>query len=261
MRPMVARRTMIVLLIGLGPASRVGLIVAIGGEVPPALTPPTSLNEPADGPAGPGPSLDNGPLFVIPGVNGPPRVRTRGVPLPTLEPTGASNASNTPPLIGPSERTSPLSAATGQPMPVESSSEIFPNAMKPPEVNPEPGGTAPAPRPVQGPSPIAPRRPPNFLGRFFPTPFNAGRGGDDGSRIVVEPSTDPAAEAALKRRLERQIRETLTDRVSHVEVRVVGRDVNIRARAVRFWQRRAVRRALETLPGLAGYHPTVEILD
>jgi hypothetical protein len=37
--------------------------------------------------------------------------------------------------------------------------------------------------------------------------------------------------------------------------------VTIRARATRFWQRRAVRRSLETLPGLAGYRPTIELLD
>ena len=82
-----------------------------------------------------------------------------------------------------------------------------------------------------------------------------------GQSIKVEPSTDPAAEAALKRRIERQIRELLGDRVGDVEVRIVGRDITIRARAVRFWQRRAVRRTLETLPGLAGYRARVEMGD
>jgi hypothetical protein len=49
--------------------------------------------------------------------------------------------------------------------------------------------------------------------------------------------------------------------VHDVEVRVVGPEVTIRAKASRFWQRRTVRRALETLPGLAGYRHTVEIID
>jgi hypothetical protein len=105
------------------------------------------------------------------------------------------------------------------------------------------------------------RRPPSILGRFLPAPFAGGRDEGDRSTITIEPSTDPAAEAALKRRIERQIHESLGDRVRDVEVRVVGRDVTIRARATRFWQRRTVRRTLETLPGLAGYRPTVEILE
>jgi hypothetical protein len=81
------------------------------------------------------------------------------------------------------------------------------------------------------------------------------------SAITAEPSTDPAAEAALKRRIERQVHEALGDRVRDVEVRVIGRDVTIRARSTRFWQRRGVRRALESLPGLAGYKPSIELLD
>jgi hypothetical protein len=99
------------------------------------------------------------------------------------------------------------------------------------------------------------------LSRFLPAPFATSRSGEPGSAITVEPSTDPAAEAALKRRIERQIHESLGDRVHDVEVRIVGRDVTIRARATRFWQRRTVRRSLETLPGLAGYRPKVEIIE
>jgi hypothetical protein len=105
------------------------------------------------------------------------------------------------------------------------------------------------------------RRTPGILGRFLPPPFSPGRGGAEPTTITVEPSTDPAVEAALKRRIERQVRESLADRVREVEVRVVGRDVTIRAKATRFWQRRAVRRTLETLPGLAGYRPKIEILE
>jgi hypothetical protein len=95
--------------------------------------------------------------------------------------------------------------------------------------------------------------PPSFIpGRNVPSPR---------STITVEPRTDPAADAALKRRLERQVALALGDRARSVEVRVVGRDVTIHAGSVKFWQRRNVRRTLETLPGLKGYHATVEVDD
>jgi hypothetical protein len=93
-----------------------------------------------------------------------------------------------------------------------------------------------------------------------PPAFLTGRSpAEPRSAITVEPRTDPAADAALKRRLERQIQESLGDRVRSVEVRVVGREVTILAKTTRFWQRRTVRRALETLPGLNGYHATVQV--
>ena len=78
-----------------------------------------------------------------------------------------------------------------------------------------------------------------------------------------EPKTksDPAADAELKRRIERQVREALGDRIKSAEVRVVGRNVAIRAEASRFWQRRGVRRTLESLPGLAGYRTTIDVGD
>jgi hypothetical protein len=105
------------------------------------------------------------------------------------------------------------------------------------------------------------RRPGSLFSRFLAAPFSSERGSGEGSTITVEPSTDPAAEAAVKRRIERQIHESLGDRVQDVEIRILGRDVTIRARAARFWQRRSVRRSLESLPGLAGYRSRVEILE
>jgi hypothetical protein len=113
-------------------------------------------------------------------------------------------------------------------------------------------------------TPPSPRRSPSVFSRFVPGALSGGRGGSgsgEDSTITVEPSTDPAAEAAFKRRIERQIHEALGDRVREVDVRILGREVTIRARATRFWQRRTVRRSLETLPGLAGYHAAVEILE
>ena len=72
---------------------------------------------------------------------------------------------------------------------------------------------------------------------------------------------DPAAESALKRRVERQAREAVGDRVQSVEVRVIGKDVAIRAHGVRFYQKRAVRKSLESLPALSGLRSVIEVGD
>jgi hypothetical protein len=81
------------------------------------------------------------------------------------------------------------------------------------------------------------------------------------SSITVEPRSDPAVEAAIKRRVEKQIRQTLGDRVRSAEVRVDGRSIVIRVQAAHFWQRRGVRRNLESLSLPSGYKARVEMLD
>jgi len=145
-------------------------------------------------------------------------------------------------------------------LPLESVAEPGATVSRP-EERQSPSAVNPSTTPESRPGPPVPRRPPSRFGRLLPSPFSAGRGDNDQSAITVEPSTDPASEAALKRRIERQIHESLADRVHDVEVRVVGPEVTIRAKATRFWQRRTVRRSLESLPGLAGYRHKVEILD
>jgi hypothetical protein len=79
--------------------------------------------------------------------------------------------------------------------------------------------------------------------------------------VAVEPRTDPAADAALKRRIEKQAREAVGGKVGSIDVRVVGREVTILAHGARFWQKRAVRSTLEALPGLSGYKAVVELVD
>jgi hypothetical protein len=76
-----------------------------------------------------------------------------------------------------------------------------------------------------------------------------------------ESPSEPKSDGEVKRKIERQIRENLGDRVRSVEVRVNGKNVLVVARASRFWQKRAVRRALETLPALSGYRAHVELDD
>jgi hypothetical protein len=61
--------------------------------------------------------------------------------------------------------------------------------------------------------------------------------------------------------VERQVREAVGDRVRFAEVRVVDRDVTIRVRVSRFWQKRGVRHSLESLPVLNGYRTKVDVLD
>ena len=61
---------------------------------------------------------------------------------------------------------------------------------------------------------------------------------------------DPAVESALKRTLEKRIGEVAGDRLKDVEVLVIDRRVIIRARVQRFWQRAAVRKAIESLQEL-----------
>jgi hypothetical protein len=82
-----------------------------------------------------------------------------------------------------------------------------------------------------------------------------------GSKIEFDPRSDPAADAALKQRVERVIRQSAGPHVRAAEVSVIDRSIVIRARADRFFNRRAVKRRLESLPGLAGYETRVEIVD
>jgi hypothetical protein len=81
------------------------------------------------------------------------------------------------------------------------------------------------------------------------------------SSITVEPRSDPTAEAAAKKRIEKQVQQAVGDRVRSVEIRVSGRSVVIRAQAARFWQRWGVRRSLENMPLPSGYRARVEMID
>lgn len=110
------------------------------------------------------------------------------------------------------------------------------------------------------PSSLPARR--GFLGGRWVNPF-LGRPPMDDSRsdIRAEPRTDPAADAMLKRRVEKQAVNAVGDRVRSVEVHVVGRSITIQARGVKIFQRRAVRRDLERLPGISGYRSVVELVD
>jgi hypothetical protein len=249
-------------------------------DEPPPLAPPGTGGAPVSTPP-PAPAAASsrpapGPVLAVPGSPGFHRLGGR-TGLPTLEPAGSAAADELPPLTGPAA----MPAAPPSPVPAPALAPA--TAPAPVETNRRPAGLAPRGRPLTiesvpaGDSPdlppitpsrslaprttvLPPRRLPGLFSRFGVPPLVLGRGGGDpGASITVEPRSDPAAEAAVKRRVERQISESFGDRLKSVEVRVVGRDVTIRARATRFWQRRSLRRSLESLPTPSGYRTTVDL--
>ncbi len=100
-----------------------------------------------------------------------------------------------------------------------------------------------------------------MFGRLLGLPGSREESANPRSSISVEPRSDPAAEAAAKKRIEKQVQAAVGDRVRSVEIEVSGRTVMIRAQAARFWQRRAVRRSLETMTLPSGYRARVEMVD
>ena len=210
------------------------LLVSTGSawaaEEPPPLTPPARMPPTADAPAeSPAPIPENRPVLVVPGVTAPrsrPRTTLAAppvVPDPIVEPGGAA-----PRLI---------------PQPDAPSARVtLPPTLESVPADPRPSAN-PATSRLANPTPpaAAPRRPSGIFGRLLPAPsfLNGRAAAEPNASVTVEPRSDPAADAALKRRVEKQIREALGDRVRSVDVRVVDRNITIRARAARFWQRRA----------------------
>lgn len=241
--------------------------------LPPVSAPSqtTSSQEPSSGiePKAASGAADRRAVLAIPGLNQPTTSRRRAEK-PIREPADPTAASDLPPLVGPSEMPAlrrslspvarPAAEDRSRPLVLESVPQgedpDSPARLTTPPPRREASRTdTPAPKPTSAPTP---RRAPGLFGRMFPTPFVPPRAGASDS-IKVEPRTDPASDAALKRRIEHQIRQTFGDRLREVEVRVVGREVTVRGRATRFWQRRGLQRSLESIPSLSGLRSTVEV--
>lgn len=251
----------------LAPPSSGPAEAAIPEERPrPAPNPGPSAN--TNGAPAPPPPADSGPMLAVPGIP----FRSRVVPGVRDAPRGPSSPAipeDLPPISGPSEMPAtapgfPTMARPSTTPATRPSTRSQPLVLESVPIGEE---TKPTPPPTSGarPDPSRPvpsqpaRRPSGLFGRFLPPVMNSrGRGGPDDA-ISVEPRSDPAADAALKRRLEKQIRNAYGDQIKSVEVRVVGRNVSIRGRASRFWQRRGLRRSLESLPSLSGYHAIIEV--
>jgi hypothetical protein len=260
-------------------------LAAMPGDEPPPLTAPVVNPEP--GPAvvptpavrttptpAPTPTLENRPLLVLPGITRPRSALPRpnapsvsGDPAPTL--AGPGEPSEDAPLPAPAPAANPRPFSMGRratSRTVESvpDADGGPTTVTPPLDVPSRrmlGERQPAPPP---PSPS--RRPQGFFGRLLqgdsaknerarPTPSAA--------RDVPPPppTTESPADTAFKRRVVKEVREKLGSRVSTFEVRVAGREVLIRAKVPRFWQRRGVRNDLQSLPVLTGYKSAVELVD
>jgi hypothetical protein len=130
-----------------------------------------------------------------------------------------------------------------------------------------PAPTRPEEEPIN-PRP-APRRGSGILGRLFgpqPAPLPPPRdesSNEDKSktRRDSDPESGLDPDAVARRRIERQVRATLGDKVRSFDVSVTGRNVVIFAQPSRFWLRRSVRRSLETLPALQGYRARIEVSE
>lgn len=227
---------------------------------------PTEVPEPKPAAVAPEPPS----VLAIPGLN-PTRSPRRRAEKPILESTTATPADALPPLVGPSEmpklrrstqppaRTSTTVEGPGRSLELETvpRSELTTPRTREAAPSSRAESTKAGPKATSTPTP-APRRAIGLFGRMLPAPFAAPRSATNDS-IKVEPRTDPASDAALKRRIEHQIRQSFGDRIRDVEVRVVGREVSVRGRATRFWQRRGLQRSLESIPSLSGLRSTVQV--
>ena len=108
----------------------------------------------------------------------------------------------------------------------------------------------------------APWRLPGILGRIMSqSPAAASRDASSSAAAKArgKSRTEPETDADVKRRIEREIRTTAGDKLQSVEVRVNGKDVIILGRPARFWQKRGLRRTLDSLPSLKGYRARIDL--
>jgi hypothetical protein len=244
------------------------------------------LSPPAD-PAG----AEVGPAGIAPDATPPPPdrraalrriLRPRPAPAATI-PT--SPASATPPATLSPRRAETLDvlpealeiqpAPRTAPAPLSPATTLDPLGLDdlPPELQLQPAGAA-VPSAPRAPSPPRPANviPLEILPEEAADPLlpALGRAEPDAIEGFPEPEAPSRPDRGRKqarrggdddldadRRLERELRQTILGRlgrqVRDVDVRVRGERVSIRADVNFLWNRRPVRRAIESLPDLAGY--------
>mgnify|MGYP001036458528 CR=1 FL=1 len=225
---------------------------------PPALSTPGEAPSPPPAPKPTSTPAARRPFLVIPGVNTPAAGRP-----PRTEAVEPGSESTAPPTLAgpaPAARHDPMTPTVTIPLTLEPIPDGDPAdepPMKKPAASTKPRATTTAPPSAEegGGMRYAPG---SMLGRILGI---NDRRDDVSNAISVESKSDPAVDAAVKRRIEKVVEESLGDRVSTVEVRVKGRSVLIRARASRFWHRRGVRRALDSIQLPSGYHGRAELID
>jgi hypothetical protein len=220
-------------------------------------------------------SVGSRAVLAIPGFTTPP-ARSPGIitssPSTSIVP-GSSPSLDDLPLDGPIEMRGVPPVAGARPgsttgrAPLPMTLETLPMDPSPlpgdPEarINPSAGRSSPAPA-LPGSTPGPARR-----GRFFGrTPGQAvvpplSRSASPGRSVAEDALVEPSAETGLKRRIEKQAREAVGDRARWIEVRITGKSVAVQAHGVRFYQKRAVRKSLESLPALAGLRSSIEVAD
>ncbi|MDX2036820.1 MAG: hypothetical protein SFX72_09220 [Isosphaeraceae bacterium] len=244
----------------------------------PAAAPPTAPPATRDRSGSLGDD-DRRPVLALPGLNAP-RSRPSGAPSapPSLSP---DQTDALPPLISPIAPSSNSGSSEPPAMEPLPSRRFRPGIVESVPRSAETSTSTPAPR--RTPVPEAgvvrpPVRPESIRDRFGPRAYDEAT--NNRSRILnllapprgpgtpmpessisTEPRADPAADAALKRRVEKQAQQAVAGRAREVEVRVVGRIVTIQAKGVRFLQKRAVRKSLESLPILDGYRTVIDVRD
>jgi hypothetical protein len=236
------------------------------------------------------------PMLVIPGVTVPSQrsgaAARNKIPQPARPVTSSTPAPRAtgPSTVAPTNLGSPFrpdAAAPVQSVPDATLRDPIPLTLEPLDEDPAPDQKKPGPtsardtsgrapastlteepqRTPAGPRP-APWRMPGLLGRVLGQPpaspvRDLSRSGEETGRAKTKTKakSEPETDAVAKRRIEQQIRTTLGDKVQSVEVRVSGRNVLIVAHATRFWQKRGVRRSLESLPALSGFRARIDLDD
>jgi hypothetical protein len=270
------------LVLAIGPGARATVDVDGNGDGP-ELSPPSEMPKTAKplAPARPkptSPSPGNGrAVLALPGITTsstrtPPVITsTPSTSTSTVEPPdapgelrldGPLEMPGVPPAARPRPGTTPNRADRAiplEPLPMDESSGLG---------DPDARSNPPARRPSttsSRPEPLA--TPPGRRGRFFglvpgpmvgpPTP----RSTVAGRSATADSPDEPAVDSALKKRIEKQAREAVGDRARLLEVRVAGKEVSIQARGVRFYQKRAVRKSLESIPALSGLRSSIDVGD
>ena len=215
------------------------------GEAVPAFPDaPPPMDGPPDLPASPfgeGPSLLDGP----PPLDGPAEMR----PSPSR-----------PTIRNPSIRRLPMAESRNSQRLADDPPALTLEANSEDDLDPLPdSGAGDADRIEPRSRPDASPAPKRRFGLFAPFSSRTRPQPRPESSVRVEPRSDPAADAALKRRLEAKVEDAVGDRARDIEVRVVDRNVVVRAHVDRFWNRRGVRRVIETLPALAGYRTVIQV--
>jgi hypothetical protein len=221
-------------------------VLALPGMIPPPARPST-----------PAPTLSSTPTMdPIPGelmLDAP--IEMRAAPAPARPATSpAPGRSARPQVLESSPMDEPLPIdGPGRPSNAPSRRSTPPSLDTQPSPQPQRRprlfGLLPGQSPAQAPTPLPSGGP------------STARSGVVGRSVAENLKEDPAVESALKRRVEKQAREAVGDRARSIEVRIVGKNAMVQARGVKFYQKRGVRKSLESIPALSGLRSTIEIVD